>query len=346
MTTTTALPGLALFEVPPVTDNAGAGYAVLLDNAVRAESLGYETYWVAEGRFSNIGLPSALTLLAVLSERTDRLRLGTAVIPLAFDHPQRLAETAAVVNTLSGDRLELGVGKGNGGGFSAAAYDAFGLDENRREELYAEALARLRGAFGVQRVVEGKTFGFYPPAENLPQRLWQATSKVDTARSIGRAGDALQLHRFASGGPTGTVQKTLVDAYSSELPSDRSPRIGVSRSVLPAESKADAVRLFTEHLERDPGATPWITRGSSPSEILRDFYILHGSPEEIAAELVEDAAVSESTDYLFSVPLALDDKHYRESLAVIAGEIYPTLSTVRPNALQRNLLSTSPIPVG
>lgn len=61
MTTTTALPGLALFEVPPVTDNAGAGYAVLLDNAVRAESLGYETYWVAEGRFSNIGLPSALT---------------------------------------------------------------------------------------------------------------------------------------------------------------------------------------------------------------------------------------------------------------------------------------------
>lgn len=39
MTTTTALPGLALFEVPPVTDNAGAGYAVLLDNAVRAESL-------------------------------------------------------------------------------------------------------------------------------------------------------------------------------------------------------------------------------------------------------------------------------------------------------------------
>lgn len=176
--------------------------------------------------------------------------------------------------------------------------------------------------------------------------MWQATSKVDTARSIGRAGDALQLHRFASGGPTGTVQKTLVDAYSSELPSDRSPRIGVSRSVLPAESKADAVRLFTEHLERDPGATPWITRGSSPSEILRDFYILHGSPEEIAAELVEDAAVSESTDYLFSVPLALDDKHYRESLAVIAGEIYPTLSTVRPNALPRNLLSTSPIPVG
>lgn len=169
MTTTTALPGLALFEVPPVTDNAGAGYAVLLDNAVRAESLGYETYWVAEGRFSNIGLPSALTLLAVLSERTDRLRLGTAVIPLAFDHPQRLAETAAVVNTLSGDRLELGVGKGNGGGFSAAAYDAFGLDENRREELYAEALARLvRGiwspARGGRKNLRFLSAGGEPPA--------------------------------------------------------------------------------------------------------------------------------------------------------------------------------------
>ncbi|RZL88539.1 MAG: LLM class flavin-dependent oxidoreductase [Variovorax sp.] len=325
MPTTPARSGLALFEVPPVTGDAGAGYAVLLDNAVRAESLGYETYWLAEGRFSNIGLPSALTLLAALAQRTERLRLGTAVIPLAFDHPQRLAETAAVVNTLSGDRLELGVGKGNGGGFSAAAYNAYGLDEGRREELYLEALDRLRDAFEVQRVVDGTTFDFYPPAGNLPQRLWQATSKVGTARSIGRAGDGLQLHRFAQGGPTGDVQKILIHAYAGELPAGCTPRIGVSRSVLPAQSKKEAVRLFAAHLERDPGALPWHTPGASAAEILRDFYILHGTPDEIAAELADDAAATAATDYLFSVPLGLADQHYRESLAVIADEIHPAL---------------------
>lgn len=318
-------PGLALFEVPLTETDAAAGYDVLLANAVRAESLGYQTYWVAEGRFSNIGLPSSLVLLSALSQRTQRLRLGTAVIPLAFDHPLRLAESAAVVNTLSNDRLELGVGKGNGGGFSSAAYTVYELDEAQRESLYRDALTRLKDAFELEHISEGEAFGFYPPAGQLPRRLWQATSKPDTARDIGRSGDGLQLHRFAQGGPTGEVQAVLVEAYVSELPSERNPRIGVSRSVLPAESKQDARRLFADHLERNPTALAWATPGTSIPDLMRDFYILHGTPEEIVAELAADSAANAATDYLFSVPLGLSDRHYRESLAVIAEEIHPEL---------------------
>lgn len=318
-------PGLALFEVPLTETDAATGYDVLLTNAVQAEALGYQTYWVAEGRFSNIGLPSSLVLLSALSQRTHRLRLGTAVIPLAFDHPLRLAESASVVNTLSGDRLELGVGKGNGGGFSTAAYNVYELDEAQREELYRNALARLRDAFDLEHVSEGQAFGFYPPAGRLPLRLWQATSKPDTARDIGRSGDGLQLHRFAQGGPTGEVQALLVEAYVSELPSGRKPRIGVSRSVLPADSKKDARRLFADYLARNPTALPWATPGTSVADLMRDFYILHGTPEEIVAELAADSAANAATDYLFSVPLGLSDRHYRDSLAVIAEVIHPKL---------------------
>lgn len=344
MTTTTPQARLALFEVPPVTTDAGAGYSVLLENAVRAESLGYGAYWVAEGRFSQIGLPSSLTLLAALSQRTSTLRLGTAVIPLAFDHPLRLAETAAVVDALSGGRLELGVGKGNGGGFSTAAYGAFGLDEVRREELYAEALDRLRAAFGASQSVGDRVHHFYPPAGELSQRIWQATAKIGTARAIGRAGDGLQLNRFAQGGPTGEVQRELVDAYTGELPPGRPPRIGVSRSVLPAESKQHAVRLFADYLEREPHAVPFAPQGAAAAEILDTFYIVHGTPEEITAELAADAAAAAATDYLFGVPLGLDDPHYRESLAVIAAEIYPALLDARGAAPERALAGAGAAP--
>lgn len=322
-------PGLALFEVPPVVAGPDAGYTVPLDNAAHAESLGFETYWVAEGRFSNIGLPSSLAFLAALSQRTTTLRLGTAVVPLAFDNPLRLAETASVVNALSGDRLELGVGKGNGRGFSSAAYNVFGLDETRRDELYREALDHLRDAFSVQHVTEDRTFPFHPPAGALPERIWQATSRTDSAAAIGRSGDALQLHRFAQGGRTGDVQKDLIDVYLDEFTGGRAPRIGVSRTVLPAESKAQAVRLFTANVERVPSAFPWFTAGTAIEDALGDFHILHGTPEEIASELAQDAAASAATDYLFNIPLPLDDPHYRASLPVIANEIYPAFTNAR-----------------
>lgn len=326
MTTTPTKPGLSLFEVPPRADDAAAAFETVLSNAAFAEQLGFETYWLAEGHFSDIGSPSALTLLAALSQRTTRLRLGTAVIPLAFDNPLRVAETAAVVNSISGDRLELGVGKGNPGGFSAAAYHAFGLDEAQRESLYAATLDRLREAFAhTETGSGGRTFGFYPPAAGLPDRIWQATSRIATAREIGRSGDALQLHRVVFGGDTGQAQRELVDAYLEHLPSETAPRIGVSRSVLPARDAAEAVELFARHLETNPLSGVGVEPGEDPVEVLERLYVLYGTPEQIVERLHEDAAVVASTDYLFNVPLDYADPSYHRTLTLIADEIYPHL---------------------
>lgn len=325
MTIMETRPGLSLFEVPPRATDPAHTFATLFENARRAEQLGYETYWLAEGHFSAIGSPSALTLLAALTQRTTRLRLGTAVVPLALDNPLRIAETASLVNALGADRIELGVGKGNPGGFSTAAYHAFGLDEAERETLYSETLDRLRAAYGHTEIgSDGTEYDLYPPAGGLPSRIWQATANVQTARTIAAAGDGLQLHRLVPGADTGRAQRPLVEAYLENLVPSATPRIGVSRSILPARDEAEAVRLFTRHLTSHPRALP-VDANGSPEDVLRASSILYGSPEQIVEGLLSDPTVRSSTDYLFSVPLGYDRSEYRECLVRIAEEIHPHL---------------------
>src|SRR4051794_33071958 len=110
------MPAAGLFLIPPVVKEPNAGYRAALDTAVEAEQVGFDSVWLAEGHVRGNGLPSALTFLAAVSQRTSRVRLGTAVIAPAFEHPIRLAEAAGVVDALSAGRLELGLGKSNGGG--------------------------------------------------------------------------------------------------------------------------------------------------------------------------------------------------------------------------------------
>lgn len=317
--------GLSLFETPQLADDPAAEYEALLGNAELAETLGYETYWVAEGRFSSLGLPAALAFLAALSQRTAAIRLGTAVVPLAFDHPIRIAETAAVVNVLSGDRLELGVGKSNPGGFSAAAFQAFGLDESRRDELYHEALRELRTAFDRRETVGEVTRSFYPPAKGLPARIWQATGNADTARSIAEAGDGIQLNRFALGGDTAEIQYGLVRRYLDHLAPGRPPRIGISRTLLPAADRAEGVDAVREQLERYRSLLPGFDSSTPIDALLDALHIFVGTPEEIVRGLLADRAFVAATDYLFNIPLPFGDERYRHSVVTIAEDIYPEL---------------------
>ena len=76
------------------------------------KSWDYATGWAAQHHFLNGGgrMPSTLTFLAAAAERTRRIGLGTAILILPLEDPLRVAEDAAVVDTLSGGRLQLGQG--------------------------------------------------------------------------------------------------------------------------------------------------------------------------------------------------------------------------------------------
>lgn len=71
----------------------------------RAEELGYEAAYA-----THIAGRDALTVLTAYAMRTQRIRLGTGVVPIYTRTPATMAQTAATIDDLSGGRLNLGLG--------------------------------------------------------------------------------------------------------------------------------------------------------------------------------------------------------------------------------------------
>src|ERR1700730_7818846 len=127
-----------------VGDDAADSYAIALDLFAAAEELGFDTGWVAQHHFLNGGarLPSTLAFLAAAAQRTRRLQLGTAIVILPLEDPLRVAEDAAVVDTLSGGRLQLGLGTGG----DPLTFAAFGRDLDSRRERFATGVRTVQKA--------------------------------------------------------------------------------------------------------------------------------------------------------------------------------------------------------
>jgi alkanesulfonate monooxygenase SsuD/methylene tetrahydromethanopterin reductase-like flavin-dependent oxidoreductase (luciferase family) len=111
-----------------------------------ADGLGFHGVWLVEHHFmpeySHSTAPELF--LAALSQRTRRLRLGHAVVPLPYHHPIQVAERLATLDVLSDGRLEFGFGRG----FSPSEYQVFGADMAAGRSLTEEALGIIRQSFG------------------------------------------------------------------------------------------------------------------------------------------------------------------------------------------------------
>ena len=324
---------LSIFLATPATADPHQTYVDAFESIELAESLGYSFAWVAEAHFSsNFGIPVALPFLAAVTQRVSRIALGTAVIPLAFDVPLRLAESAALVNVLAHDRLELGVGKGNPRG-SEDAYNAFGLDEGDRNQLFAKSLEALKVALHGQLDLSDHTVSLYPPAATLLDRVWQATGDHATANAAGAAGDGLMLFRTTPTGVAGDVQSLLIDSYLRNFDySGTEPRIGVSRSLLLADSRIEAVRIAAEHYASVGDDSPFRPESLDAESVeahLRKFDVYFGTVDDVVDGLNNDNAVNRSTNYLFNTPFyPSGTPQFRESLGVIATDVYPRVRRV------------------
>jgi alkanesulfonate monooxygenase SsuD/methylene tetrahydromethanopterin reductase-like flavin-dependent oxidoreductase (luciferase family) len=119
------------------------GYAELVAHAREAERLGFASLWVGERPDPALGgFASALLVCAALAAATERVRIGSAVLPLPLYHPLRVAEDAATLDGLSGGRFDLGVGLGD----DPAGHHGFGVPPEERASRLEEGLAVLAQA--------------------------------------------------------------------------------------------------------------------------------------------------------------------------------------------------------
>ncbi|HEY1673250.1 MAG TPA: LLM class flavin-dependent oxidoreductase [Streptosporangiaceae bacterium] len=335
---------LGLFTHLDEPGPAGEVYRYNLDLLARAEQLGVDTAWVAVRHFRSglAGLPAAFPFLAALAVRTSRIRLGTAVVPLAFEDPIRLAEDAAVLDALSGGRVELGVGKGLGMGFSAESFRAFQIDERERERRYTSALAALRRILGGAPLTDvGSTL--YPPAPELAERIWQATSDPATTIAAAQAGDALQLTRGVPGADSGAVQAEQARTYLAHYVHpdrahpDRPPRIGISRAVVPAASRDDALHALGVSLRASAARAGRSDAPASRAEVAAVADRLntkYGTAADIADQLAADPAVGLATDLIIGFsPLVPEPAEATRLLETVTTELAPALGWSPAEAL-------------
>src|ERR1700760_1398848 len=111
------VPGVALERLGFLTiglfdgGDPGPGHQTTLEIIQLGEQLGFDSAWVRHRHLQH-GISSPVAVLAAASQRTTRIELGTAVIPLGWESPLRLAEDLATVDVLSGGRLNPGVSVG------------------------------------------------------------------------------------------------------------------------------------------------------------------------------------------------------------------------------------------
>jgi putative FMN-dependent luciferase-like monooxygenase len=304
-------------------------YRVALELFEAAEALGFDTGWVAQHHFLNGDgrLPSALPFLAALAQRTRRLRLGTAVVVLPLEEPLRVAEDAAVVDTLSGGRLELGLGTGG----DPPTFAAFGKDVESRRQRYAEGYRLILDALAGQPLNDAGQ-AMYPSAPSLAERLWEATFSAEGAVRIGRHGNGLLVSRNAAGSPelADLAQLPLAEAHRRELAAlGKPPRLGLSRTVYVAADRATAAAHLEEGVMQNVASL--IRRGAFPSGLSREEYfkrshIHYGSPEEVVASLQADRMLPYATELVCQAgPGHPTPEQMLRSLEQLAREVAPAL---------------------
>jgi alkanesulfonate monooxygenase SsuD/methylene tetrahydromethanopterin reductase-like flavin-dependent oxidoreductase (luciferase family) len=267
--------------------------AFTLELCEEAERLDADSLWFSEHHgFEDGYLPQPLTFAAAAAARTRRARIGTGVLVAPLRKTPQLAEEAAIVDIISGGRLELGLGAG----YRVPEFELFGADITARYTTLDQQVGELRRLWGAGGLTPA------PVQHRLP--IWLGYQGQKGARRAGRLGEGLLTvspaswphyrdglieggHDPAAARMAGGIQAYVTDDPERDWPlvarhiaynQDSYRRYMVEGTDSPVPRPVDPERLRAHR----PDARPL-------------SYFLFGTPEEVAAAIREylgDAPVS------------------------------------------------------
>ena len=212
-------------------------YAAIMEQVVWLDSLGIDLVWFTEHHFVDDGyLPSWIPVASAMAARTSHVRFSCDVCLLPFNHPIRLAEDLAVLDNISGGRVEIGVGLG----YAVHEFRGFGLPVSHRLSYTDEGLEVLTRAFTGERFsFRGKRYDF----QNVRTRpgYVQAGGPPLWVAALAEAG-ALRAARFGANLlPQGPRERALDPWHAALAAAGRDPaayRVGIIRSCLVTDEAA------------------------------------------------------------------------------------------------------------
>jgi alkanesulfonate monooxygenase SsuD/methylene tetrahydromethanopterin reductase-like flavin-dependent oxidoreductase (luciferase family) len=298
--------------------------------AVAAEELGVDGAFVRVHHWAR-QLSSPFPLLAAIAARTSEIEIGTGVIDLRYENPLYMAEEAAAADLLSGGRLQLGVSRGSPEpayrGFEAFGY-APPAEVSDVEYVHAKLdlfRAAIAGA-GVVRADAGGRPGhaalaIQPQSPGLSERIWWGSGTRRTAAWVGQQGMNLMSSTLLledTSAPFDELQAEQIAVFRDAWKAAghaRTPRVSVSRSVIPITSDLDR-RLFGGDSNEDQ--VGWID--GALGRFGRTFT---GEPDAIAEEIAKDRAVAAADTVLLTVPNQLGVEYNARMLETIARYVAP-----------------------
>jgi alkanesulfonate monooxygenase SsuD/methylene tetrahydromethanopterin reductase-like flavin-dependent oxidoreductase (luciferase family) len=320
------------------------GYAKYIDYVLLAEQLGFHSVFVVEHHFTGVGqLSASLNFLSYLAGRTQRIRLGTAVVVLPWHNPVLLAEQVATLDLLSNGRFDFGIGKG----YRPPEFAGFCVPIAEATERFDEGLAFLRAAWAsADRFSHhGKRWHFDNivieprPVQQPHPPLWMGAGSFESIRRAAQEGFNLLLDQIA---PIDMIVERVA-AYRGELERlgrrYRPGQIGVARAlqiIRSEEEREQAYALRTKVLKaigglaRGPGAERYQAVGShADPNLASEESALLGTPGEIVARLRKLEAGG--VDYV----LLVDPTGSGEALRTFAEEIMPAFPDAPATAMTR-----------
>ena len=336
------VPGVALERLGFLTiglfdgDDPGPGHQSTLEVIELGEQLGFDSAWVRH-RHLQFGISSPVAVLAAASERTRRIHLGTAVTPLGWENPLRLAEDLATVDILSGGRLNPGVSVGPPRHFAKvrdALYPGTADLEDFSYERVRRLLAFVRGepASDFSGIEGFEVFSerVQPYSPGLAARMWYGGGSLRSARWAGENGmnfltssvvKAPESEDSASA-DFAQIQLSHIREFRAHHPDGQAARVSQGLVVIPTDSASREQReKYAQYARR---RTPRTAAPQGPDRMLfsPDFV---GTSAQLAEQLSEHAAFREISEVAFALPFTFARDDYVQILTDMATRLGPAL---------------------
>ena len=315
-------------------DDPGRGHEGTLEVIAFGERLGLDSAWLRH-RHLQVGISSPVAVLAAASQRTERIELGTAVTPLAWENPLRLAEDWATVDVLSGGRLNPGFSVGPPMRFEdvrGALYPDTADAEDFSYERVLRLLRHVRGEpvtdFEGVEGIEEFSRRVQPHAPGLADRLWYGAASRRSAQWAGEQGLALLTSSVVKADDPGlgadfaAIQQAQIRAFRAAHPAGDAARVSQGLVVIPTDSATAGQR--EKYHAYAAARLPRTTSPQGPGKLLFAPDLV-GTSEEIAEMLWAHAGFAEVREVVFALPFSFDHEDYVQILTDVAERLGPAL---------------------
>ena len=318
-----------------------AGHESTLEVVELGEQLGYDSVWV-RNRHLQYGISSPVAVLAAASQRTRHIELGTAVIPLGWENPFRLAEDLATVDVLSGGRLNPGVSVGPPMHFDrvkAALYPDTASIEDFSYERVLRLLRLIRGepasTFSGVEGIEVFSDRVQPHSPGLASRMWYGGASLRSAEWAGANGMNLLASsvvraeevrpeevRAEESADFAAIQLAHIKAFRAHHPAGERARVSQGLVVIPTDSATAAQRAKYEQYAA--ARTPRTLAPQGPARMVFAPDLV-GPSSQIVDRLYEHAAFREVDEVAFALPFSFEHEDYVQILTDIRAVLGPAL---------------------